>query len=515
MRSLPALSILFVSLAMGLTACSGEQGRSAAVAARAQAGVFEGPVPKAACGAQDPVETGLQGQVPLVDRVSGRNLQGYACNLELVGQFSGGLGAAAGPAVGDGAGWQHAWFDDCSYYGVGANGTLPSGAAPRPGQTNPGVVVINAADSARPQASAYLDSLGMLDPWESLKVNETRELLVGTNAVGGSLFGGGGPEIDVYDLSGDCSQPRLLASKAVGTEGGHGGHFAPDGMTYYATGLRAVDLADPTAPALISNLGVGSHDLSLSVDGNRAYLTGSQQCSGASGMQIFDVSEIQARRDDPLIEFVGDVCWDDGGVAQHTQPMTINGVPYVLFVDEGGLVSSASSASAAGGGLVGVAGAARIIDISDETQPRVISKLKLEVHMPENANAIFESLDGSVFGYQGHYCTASDGRTDNTTYTVHDAQIVICGYMQSGIRVFDVRDPYAPREIAYYNPPAQPGYHPGSNYNLSGVCGSADWASANSRYRPDRNEIWFTSQCNGFQIVRFSRPLAELLDAGN
>jgi len=79
--------------------------------------------------------------------------------------------------------------------------------------------------------------------------------------------------------------------------------------------------------------------------------------------------------------------------------------------------------------------------------------------------------------------------------------------------VFDVRDPLKPREIAYYNPPARPGYHPGSDYNLTGECGSADWATAHSRYRPDRNEIWMTSQCNGFQILRFTKPLADLLGA--
>ena len=53
----------------------------------------------------------------------------------------------------------------------------------------------------------------MLDPWESLKVNERRQLLAADNGQNG----GGGPEVDIYDLSNDCRNPQLLASLPVGT----------------------------------------------------------------------------------------------------------------------------------------------------------------------------------------------------------------------------------------------------------------------------------------------------------
>src|SRR5258708_25506321 len=128
----------------------------------------------------------------------------------------------------------------------------------------------------------------MLDPWESLKVNERRQLLAadqGTN-------GGGGPAVEIYEVSQDCRSPQLIGSFAIGTgtDGGtvapvtpigHEGSFAPDGLTYYIGDTRnrsyhAVDLTDPTRPKYIATfdmktLGLASHGLSISNDGNRLY----------------------------------------------------------------------------------------------------------------------------------------------------------------------------------------------------------------------------------------------------
>src|SRR6266511_5079706 len=68
---------------------------------------WTGPVPKAHCGPNDRVESGLQGQTTLAERLSGDSERGYNCNLQLVGQFQG-----------EGSWWQMAWFDHCAYYGT-------------------------------------------------------------------------------------------------------------------------------------------------------------------------------------------------------------------------------------------------------------------------------------------------------------------------------------------------------------------------------------------------------------
>ena len=78
-----------------------------------------------------------------------------------------------------------------------------------------GVPVIDITDNSNPTPTAYLTTTSMLDPWESLKVNERRQLLAADNGQNG----GGGPEVDIYDLSGDC---RVSAVAGLGRRR-HGG----------------------------------------------------------------------------------------------------------------------------------------------------------------------------------------------------------------------------------------------------------------------------------------------------
>src|SRR5207249_8988858 len=100
----------------------------------------------------------------------------------------------------------------CAYHGTA------SPALSSPGRTHLGVPVIDVSEPSAPTPTGYLTTTSMLDPWESLKVNERRKLLGADNGQNG----GGGPEVDIYDLSGDCRYPQLLGSVAVGK---------PDGST--------------------------------------------------------------------------------------------------------------------------------------------------------------------------------------------------------------------------------------------------------------------------------------------
>jgi len=216
-------------------------------------------------------------------RVPG-GFQGFSCNLQLVGQTRG-----------DGASWQHAWFVDKAGHRCAYHDTASSTA----NRTHLGVVAVDVTNASVPTPSAYLTTAGMLDPWESLKVTPTRQLLGATQATNGR----GGPTLDLYDVSEDCRSPQLLASVAIGsnengdaaalaggTLAGHEGEFAPDGRTYYGGDrgnpikYSAIDVTNPTHPQLITTYTVPtagtvapasviSHGLSVSSDGNRAYFT--------------------------------------------------------------------------------------------------------------------------------------------------------------------------------------------------------------------------------------------------
>jgi hypothetical protein len=475
-------------------------------------------VPKATCGANDHPETGLQGQVPAALRASG--FKGFNCNLELIGQ-----------SRGDGANWQTAEFSQgasrvCAYHGTSFSTT---------NRTNLGVPVIDVTDEHNPKPTTYLTTTSMLDPWESLKVNERRQLLAADNGHNG----GGGPELDIYDISADCRFPQLLSSIAVGKADGstgtpapvigHEGSWAPDGLTYYGGDLRftppgttvrtgqyyAVDTTDPTAPKLITTwttgvTGARVHGLSISDDGNRGYFVSLGTVSGAdltnpgkpalNGLLIYDLTEIQARTSNPMPHLISQLLWKDGSVAQHTIPVKIDGKPYVIFVDEGGSGGSTSATqlqTACAAGLPPFP-MARIIDIGDETNPKIVSRLMLEVHDPANCAKVTPDLVGlSIFTYGSHYCSV-----DNK----HHATTLACGYFNSGIRVFDIRDPLRPKEIAYFNPAGVTTASPGSNHTLGAnfVAGGPDWCSAQVHLDHRRGTLWTTCQDNGLLMLKFT-----------
>jgi len=203
----------------------------------------------------------------------------------------------------------------------------------------------------------------------------------------------------------------------------------------------------------------------VSDDGNRIYV------AGLDGLIILDTTEVQARVPNHEVPVVSTLSWDTMSIPQNTIPITVDGDPFLVEIDEFGSLAKV--------------GAGRIIDIADETAPKIISNPRLEVHQPEH----FDELTGDpgtlspIQGYAGHYCSVP--KRD-------DPGIVACSMILSGLRVFDIRDPHNPREIAYFNAPVQ------DRLVLEG----SSYAMSAPAFAPERGEIWYSDGFSGFYAVR-------------
>jgi hypothetical protein len=488
-----AVAVSSAALALlGLT-WSAPSGSAQSVATPAVRSAGTASVPRAHCGGGDLPETALQGQVPLADRLTGRSSEGYRCNTTLVGGFAG-----------EGSFIQSAFSGNCGYYGTANNSQ----------QAHAGTVVVDDVGTAHPRAVRYLAERSMLDVWESLKVNQARHLLAGEQKAG--------PGFAVYDVS-TCAAPQLLSQIDLAGNKGHAGNWAPDGKTFYAgnddfTGFIAVDVSNARHPkSLLTWTGspglVGAmHDLSVSADGTRAYLgyfgtnivgVAASSAHGLgytpNGMAILDISDLQKRKPHPQVRVISNLIWTDGSTAQTAQILTIHGRRYVAASDELGTKGVGGNASWLASCAQGSPpfGYTRLIDVTDERHPHITSRLMTEAQDPANCTQVVNDTSGGLFGYDAHYCAPDD--PSNT-------KLIACSQWQSGVRVYDVSNPTTPREVAYYNPPAHPGARqPGTAGSTgSGIGSTADLTSSDIHFFPSKNEIGFSSQANGLQIIRLT-----------
>lgn len=473
-RHLIRFSLIIATGAVVITACS----RSATQVHGPAAPVVTDPAvatatPKAVCGPGSRPETGMQGRVSQDDHDSGRAAEGFTCNTEVVGSYlvENAIGTVGGFKVErytDKAGHDCAYYDTTLMY--------PTNIF----DVEAGVNVLDMTDPANPVLTAQLVTPAMLSPHESVVLSHERGILAAVTGNAATYPG----IVDVYDVSEDCRNPVLQSSSPNGIFG-HESGMAPDGMTMFVASpgtqnLTAIDLSNPTLPLPLWTGQYDSHGLSISADGNRAYVAATD-----SGLIILDISEVQARVANPTVREIARLTWPSMSIPQNAIPVTIKGKPYVVEIDEFSESDSAGPVGVAGNGER--VGAGRIIDISDETQPKVISDLRLEVHQPENRAAIADDPGAQVpiQGYAGHYCNVP---------TRVDPTIVACSMIMSGLRIFDIRDPHHPKEVAYFNAPVYPRITP---YFVS-----SNWAMSSPSFVPERKEIWYTDGYSGFYAVR-------------
>ncbi len=421
--------------------------------------------PRADCLPGSNEEPGIQGRVP-----AGAASEGLSCNVSLVSR----QGSSGGFKV-----WRYIdrQGNECAYYDTAL--LFPLNALKLSGSSL-GVAVLDMSDPANPVQTATLTEPAMLTPHESLSLNKKRGLLaavLGDPATHPGL-------VSIYDLSADCRRPVLQSTELVARYG-HESGFSRDGKTFYATGtsvaaITAIDVTNPKRPDPIWHGNIVSHGMSLSDDGDRAYIADPI----AGELMILDTSEIQARARDPKTREISRLTWKSVSIPQNTAPFSVRGKPYLLEFDE-----YTAGLSGREGGRDEV-GAARIIDISNDRRPRVISNLRLKVNQPAEHRAASQDpgAESPVQGYAAHYCAVP---------TAVDPKVVACSFIASGLRVFDISELKSPKEIAYFVPPTQARVE-------NGLMPSA-YAMSKPAFAPGRREVWFTDGTTGFYNVRVDK----------
>jgi hypothetical protein len=447
------------------------------------------------CGPGAQPETGLQGQVPAEDQASGRSRRGDRCNLQLVGQTDLRM---------RGANFQLAWYRDCAYVSVVGGSELQSASD----DSTRGVGVVDASNPADPQLVQIVRSPVGDSEHEAIEVNQARGMMVV------AVEGLAARYLEIYDVSRDCRQPVFKGRFDAGYPIYHGLRISDDGRTVYASDnfrsasgevLHVLDVSDMSHPKLLKRWDpvqanplepYAIHDLDVSTDGNRAYLgatppsdsvgiylTGPPSNAGPS-LVVLDTTDIQQRRFNPDLRPIGQIHLPNFG--HSIQRATIDGKPYIFLGGETPVGGSKNCPWAWG----------HVIDMSDERNPREVSQIKLEVNEQENCSKI--QTDDEV--YSIHYVGVDDEQ--NTTKVFYT-------WYTGGVRVFDVRDPAHPKEIAYFHSPPKPSTVIQPSPLRAGDGQTPDWDSSTSmvHYR-SADEIWVVSIAGGFQVLKLNAPRA-------
>ena len=327
--------------------------------------------------------------------------------------------------------------------------------------------------------------------------------------------------MDVYDVS-DCANPRLLETVEF-PENIHNLTLSGNGRYVFATQpIQVVDLDplfddDPaTGSVFLGNVeqhipgpfvspypvadvddvvpvtGKGdtgsryySHEAWPTHDGTKLYLGG--QLPTWEIFTIVDISQWLER--DAKGAPVGEpqVISQRSGRGHSVRTATIGGTPYVLHSEESVFGGSYGCVPEE---LNPAAGPSEpwLTDIGDESNPVRVSQFGLAINQPANCPAQMDSgVQASV-----HYHDVDDA-TDTT--------FVMASMWNAGLRIFDVRDPAAPAEVAYFNPAD---VDPGPETEL-------DQAWGHVRYVAETGHIWVATSSGGFWVLELEPQLREHL----
>jgi hypothetical protein len=411
-----------------------------------------------------------------------------------------------------------AWIGDCAYVSAYYGGSDPLA----------GMAVIDASAPANPELVKMMP--GTPGTRESqVEAHDGRKIVIVMPFRHAKTPYGDPPgpsQLQIFDVSADCKNPVRVGTHDFAEMVTHEHRISNDGQTVYVTvsgwapqvdagrlgtaapasqrprppSLLAIDITDLANPRQVASWSLsqepgmpsnGMHDLDVNDEGTRAYTNSNWTIDGVrhKGLTILDTSEVQERRPNPTIRRISSFNWgppENNGFTHSSEYVTIKGRQYVIAFDEW-----------MGANVAAPWGWGRIIDVTDEKYPLQVSTIKLQA--AEAQYSAQTAPDNALYG--AHYQGVDDRK---------NASLLFITWYSSGLRAWDIRDPYTPREIGYYIPGARidtklvkgTDYPIGTSHPRNP---KLDYVYSFVRYRPETGHIWFTSYFNGFMI-------AELVD---
>jgi hypothetical protein len=355
-----------------------------------------------------------------------------------------------------------------------------------------GVEIIEVTDPAHPRTVKYLD---VMDPeiypyMATPKVQISDDLLIVATGNCIEFLHGPAPEkyeivrggVAIFSLKEDPENPEFLSFWDTGVDGMdaqvhrftyNGGRYLH--LTATCTGFqgfiyRIIDIQDPRNPVEVGrwwNPGqfIGNQTKEkrerdfcgwegfstypglvhfVYAKDDRAYLS----CGGA-GFKILDISDPRVPQVIGELKMTPPFSGKFGGALCHTF-MPLTGRKYAIGLQEGErfwIMNRELQESIGTEPMNGI----EVIDISDETDPVMISIFpypEVPEDFPyENFNYCGLLLPGPFGPHNIHEPMSGKPWLEDNPNRVYDC------YFHAGLRVYDVSDPFRPREIAYFIPP--------------------------------------------------------------
>jgi len=346
-----------------------------------------------------------------------------------------------------------------------------------------GWTVMEVTDPSRPRFIRFVEAPRELTGLSTCKIQVADGLMI--CSLGGQIpfLNGnefGDPYIEgvyLFDVKTDPENPTFLSRWDSGTTGGMGVHrFFYNGGRYAhlsssAPGFsnmiyRILDVSDPLHPSeagrwwLPQQWAAGQPEKSRIkigdvagmdsagahgppyVKGGHAYIS-----YGGEGMVIVDISEVAVPKLVGQLKHQPPISGGFGGARCHTV-LPLSHRPYAVMTTEGERFSALSREMIKGAAqpmnMIGM------VDVSDLARPTLVSIFPYP-EVPEGFP--YRNFNDCGLGCPGPFGPHNIHEPHDHPDLEDRNDRIYCCYFHAGLRVYDIGDPFVPREIAYYLPP--------------------------------------------------------------